>query len=148
LHAAAAKHLSRVCGSSAWYGTVFVLSPANSQWNEKVIYAFQSGAFDGESPQSGVVLDTAGNLLGTTPLGYATGGGTTGNGIVYELVPGNGGQWREKVLYGFCALNYCADGATPNAPVLIDKADNVYGTTSSGGLSQTYGVVFALAPRT
>jgi uncharacterized repeat protein (TIGR03803 family) len=38
---------------------------------------------EGTSPGAGVILDTAGNVFGTTDFGGATGGGT-----VYEITPG------------------------------------------------------------
>jgi uncharacterized repeat protein (TIGR03803 family) len=128
-------------GNSTGDGTVFELSPStNGQWNLSPLHDFQNSPTDGAGPQSGVVLDASGNLFGTTAYGYAGNHGT-----VYEVTKGVGGLWQERTLYGFCALSFCADGSTPNAPLIIDKAGNLYGTTSSGGLFQTWGVVFALA---
>jgi hypothetical protein len=42
------------------------------------------------------------------------------------------GQAQEKLLYSFCQQPNCADGATPEGNVVIDKQGNVYGSTYSG----------------
>jgi uncharacterized repeat protein (TIGR03803 family) len=112
-------------------GTVFELSPgANGTWKEKILYSFTYGA-DGGSPFAGVVLDSQGNLYGTTEEGGIAssncGGGSCG--VVYELSPGSNG-WKENVLYSFTGAG---DGATPMAPVVLDSAGNIYGTATGGG---------------
>jgi uncharacterized repeat protein (TIGR03803 family) len=68
-------------------GTVFKLSPGkNTTWNYKVVYSFHSdhnlGQFDGCHPSSGLVLDSAGNLYGTT-----LSGGDWDLGAVYQIAP-------------------------------------------------------------
>jgi uncharacterized repeat protein (TIGR03803 family) len=127
-------------------GTVFELSPGEGgQWVETVLYNFQGGSRDGSNPVAGVILDKSGNLYGTTEYGYEAVG--INNGIVFQLVHESGSQWKENVLYGFCASpNYCADGASPYAALVFDKAGNLYGTTFLGGAFQTFGVVFGLTP--
>jgi uncharacterized repeat protein (TIGR03803 family) len=53
-------------------GTVFELSPPSSPgapWIETVIYSFQGSPSDGARPATGLVLDSTGNLYGTTSLG-------------------------------------------------------------------------------
>jgi uncharacterized repeat protein (TIGR03803 family) len=70
---------------SIW-GSVFELSQkAGGTWNETVLHEFPFPVVfytDGYAPESGVILDSLGNLYGTT-----TGGGTHGGGIVYEITP-------------------------------------------------------------
>jgi uncharacterized repeat protein (TIGR03803 family) len=83
-----------------------------------------------------VILDAAGNLYGTT-----YGGGGVGGGTVFKVARGTGGQWQERVLYSFNMF----DGFLPSAPLVFDKAGNLYGTTSGGGPVDA-GVVFALTP--
>ena len=126
-------------GGVGGWGTVFELSPNGSGgWNETVLYSFTGGA-DGQHPESGVVLDSAGNLYGTTQYG-----GATGFGVVYELSP-NGGSWTETVLYSFCSADFsCTDGALPHSNLITDHSGNLYGTTLSGG-SGGYGTVFELS---
>lgn len=50
---------------------------------------------------------------------------------------------REQVLYSFCPLNGCPDGAEPFAGLVFDSAGNLYGTTEGGGAA---GTVFELMP--
>ena len=60
-------------------GTVFELTPnAAGDWTEKLLHVFeQSGKpMDGLLPYSGLVLDAARNLYGTTAYGGAYGAGT------------------------------------------------------------------------
>ena len=70
-----------VLGGSGRNGTVYRLMPgSNNQWTHTVLYGFTNGT-DGGQPGSGVVLDDAGNLYGTT---FA--GGAYHQGVVYEIV--------------------------------------------------------------
>ena len=64
-------------------GTVFKLSPeTNNRWKFSVVYSFDQSGGDGCSPTSGVVLDAAGNIYGTTEYG-----GWYSWGTVYEIIP-------------------------------------------------------------
>jgi uncharacterized repeat protein (TIGR03803 family) len=126
-------------------GTVFELSPSgDGKWREKVLYAFNGGA-DGANPESGLILDAAGNLYGTTPYGGNSGSscGYGGCGTVFELTPNADGSWREILLYAFRGN---PDGAGPVGTLVFDKAGNLYGTTYEGGDYQ--GTVFKLSPPT
>ena len=49
-------------------GTAFELTPSGGGWTESILHNFGSGN-DGLSPYAGVVLDTAGNVYGTTLYG-------------------------------------------------------------------------------
>jgi uncharacterized repeat protein (TIGR03803 family) len=90
-----------------------------------------------------VIQDAQGNLVGTTQFG-----GQFGRGTIFQLTPAKK-RWRQKVLYSFCAQDSCADGAIPAAPVSIDSAGNIYGTTSAGGqYVPDGGTVFELHRRT
>jgi uncharacterized repeat protein (TIGR03803 family) len=107
-------------------GTVFELEPAQGGgWTEKVLHSFGSGT-DGFNPWGGLVMDSAGNLYGTT-----VDGGSQGHGVVFELSPGAGGNWTEKILHSF--VNNGADGVYPYATLILDSAGNLYGTTGYGG---------------
>lgn len=66
-------------------GTVFKLTPSGK---ESVLYSFCAQVYcpDGARPYAGVVLDSKGNLYGTTYFG-GTAGGTFDGGIVFKLVP-------------------------------------------------------------
>lgn len=124
-----------ISGGSAGYGTVFELTPGSSgTWTESVLYSFSNGK-DGGIPFFGLVLDSAGNLYGTTESG-----GLYGFGTVFELIAGTTGTWTEKVLHSFTGGN---DGATPVGGLVFDSVGNLYGLTISGGLHD-YGVAFKL----
>jgi uncharacterized repeat protein (TIGR03803 family) len=98
-----------------------------------VLYTF-TGAADGGGPEAGVILDSAGNLYGTTPNG-----GSAGAGLVYKLDTAG----HETVLYNFTGG---VDGANPIAGVIRDSNGNLYGTTQSGGAASFdyQGVVYKL----
>src|SRR5271165_2985890 len=132
-------------GGAHSVGIVFELSPGagpGGAWTEKVLYSFQGGAPDGANPERvTLVWDAKGNLYGTTKFGGAYGSGTTG-GTVFELSPGTGGAWTEKLLYSFGSGT---DAAEPVAGVTLDAAGNLFGTTLYGGIYGG-GTVYELSP--
>jgi uncharacterized repeat protein (TIGR03803 family) len=89
---------------------------------------------------AGLVLDSAGNLYGTT-----SNGGVYGYGTVFQLVRTSSGNWVGKTLHSF--NNNGTDGYQPIAGLAIDAAGNLYGTTSSGG-TYGWGTAFKLKPST
>ncbi|MGA2902598.1 MAG: choice-of-anchor tandem repeat GloVer-containing protein [Candidatus Korobacteraceae bacterium] len=115
-------------------GTAFELTPSDGGYTESTLHSFGSG--DGLWPAAGVVLDTAGNVYGTTSWG-----GIDTFGTVYQLVPSRGG-WLENVLVNFDGPN----GEGPLGNLIIDASGNLYGTTSGGGERNGDSVVFKLAP--
>jgi uncharacterized repeat protein (TIGR03803 family) len=127
-------------------GTVFELSPSEGGgWTETVLYHFGHGNSDGAFPYSGLIMDRAGNLYGTTSNGGdASFLGGCYCGTVFELSPIEGGGWRETILHSF---GYGSDGAYPYfASVTMDAAGNLYGTTERGGIYGG-GTVFEMSPR-
>jgi len=116
-------------------GTVFKIS---SDGTATTFYNFctATGCKNGKYPQAGLILDTNGNLYGTT-----YGGGAHGQGTVFELSPSG----AETVLHSFCARTGCPDGSHPRADLVMDTARNLYGTTYSGG-TNSVGTVFKLSP--
>ena len=136
-------------GNSAMgYGTVFKLTTGtNGSYTESVLYSFQDGTADGQWPQAGLVTDSSGNLYGTT---YSGGSGDCldagiliGCGTVFKLTPGSSGSYTESLLHSF--QGGAADGASPEAGLIMDNSGNLFGTTFSGGPAVT-GTVFKLAP--
>jgi len=117
-------------------GTVYELMPVNGSWMESVIHSF-SGTLDGFNPETGVTLDGAGNLYGTTYYG-----GTYDAGIVYQLTPSESG-WTENILYEFGQDN--DPGTNPASGLIFDQSGNLYGATPTGG-SGGGGSVFELTP--
>jgi uncharacterized repeat protein (TIGR03803 family) len=104
---------------------------------ENTLYNFD-GNGDGMYPYCSPVFDSKGNLYGTTLLG-----GTHNAGMVFELSPGESGQWVETVLYEFTGKS---DGGYPMAGLVFDSEGNLYGTGENGGAYGT-GVVFELSPQ-
>jgi uncharacterized repeat protein (TIGR03803 family) len=120
-------------------GTVFELAPtASSSWKEKQIYAFGATQGDGSHPEGPLTFDDRHNLYGTT-----FNGGAYGEGSVFKLAPAGAGAWTETVLYSFAGD---ANGGTPSAGVVLDNAENLYGTAATAG-PYGYGDVFELSPQ-
>jgi uncharacterized repeat protein (TIGR03803 family) len=68
--------------STESYGAVYKLAPAaGGGWTESILYSFTDGS-DGGWPYSYLILDTAGNLYGTT-----SSGGNAQAGTVFEITP-------------------------------------------------------------
>lgn len=123
------------------YGTVFKVgaSAPHSAGIETILYTFTTSAArpvfsggDGTFPYAGLVMDTAGNLYGTTSEGGAYGFGT-----VFKVDTAG----TETVLHSFTG----SDGANPYAGLIFDAAGSLYGTTYNGG-AFGFGTVFKLAP--
>ncbi len=126
-------------GGNSDNGVVYKI---NSKGAETVLHTFAGGTKDGSSPQGFLVLDSAGNLYGTT-----SGGGAYGSGTVFEIAKtevekGKSRANVETVLYSF---SWQPDGINPVAGLAIDAAGNLYGTTFAGGASGN-GTVFELSP--
>jgi uncharacterized repeat protein (TIGR03803 family) len=123
-------------------GTVFELSrrPLTAEgWTLEVLHSFLNNNRDGTDPFAGVIVDKAGNVYGTTRDGGAEG---AAGGVVFELTLGKGGDWAEKILYGFPANR---DGCCSYAELIFDGAGNLYGTAAGDGGPPCYcGVVFEL----
>jgi uncharacterized repeat protein (TIGR03803 family) len=120
-------------------GTVFELSPSGKgQLTMTILHSFRPKAKDGEGPMASLTFDTSGNLFGTTVLG-----GKYGYGTVFELSPGAGGKWTEKVLLSFNSTGQI--GYFPVGNLTFDASGNLYGTASQGGI-YGLGVVFELSP--
>jgi uncharacterized repeat protein (TIGR03803 family) len=130
-------------------GLVFRLSKVSGVWKETVLHKF-TGGNDGYYPNS-LVLDSAGNVYGTTMNGGGRGGPCnqgTDCGVVFQLTPVATGTWPEKILYRFGGGN----GVGPDA-LAFDSHGNLYGTTRNGGGGSATcaptggcGVLFELTP--
>jgi uncharacterized repeat protein (TIGR03803 family) len=135
----AAGHLygTTMAGGAHAFGTVFELAPdaTRTRWTQVVLYSFcaQHDCSDGAEPVAGLIRDAGGRLHGTT-----RGGGLSGLGTVFELVPA-AATTTESVL-----LSFGPDGAGPLG-LIRDAAGHLYGTTGSGG-AEGWGTAFELIP--
>jgi hypothetical protein len=124
-------------------GAVFKLSPPKAkggQWTEKVLHAFKGGT-DGANPNGGLVLDSRGDVFGTTYIGgyNCPHNSNQGCGTVFELHPPStkGGAWAEKIIHRFNPAN--SHEAWPMAGLIVDRNGRLFGTTHED-------TVFRLAP--
>jgi uncharacterized repeat protein (TIGR03803 family) len=128
-----------VFGGAGGNGTLFKIAPDGT---ETVLHAF-AGGNDGAAPFDRPLLDSKGNLFGTTTQGGGEHCGMYGCGSVFEVTP----QGKEKILYSFLGRDEgSGDGETPAASLIQDKTGNLYGTTERGG-SAGWGTVFRVSPR-
>lgn len=105
------------CGNGLGCGTVFKIDTAGTF---TLLYVFARGAAAGSGP-NGVIRDPAGNLYGTTRSG-----GSGFSGTVYGLDP----VGRVQVLHSFSGG---ADGGFSLAPLILNVAGDLCGTTATGG---------------
>jgi uncharacterized repeat protein (TIGR03803 family) len=124
---------------------VFELSPnGGGDWHLTILHTFaappKDGSLptkDGSLPRGTPVLDSAGNVYGTTSQG-----GAKGYGIVYKLTLGTNGQWKEKILHTFPTDS--TDGAFPDG-IVLNSAGAIFGNTRGGG-NDNGGTVYELSP--
>ena len=117
-------------GGSNGRGTVFKIASGT----ETVLYSFGATAADGVQPEAGLIMDSAGNLYGTT-----AGGGANGHGTVFKIGPSG----TETIVYSFGAS--ATDGQAPFAGLIMDSGGNLYGTTDGGGAHSNSGTVFKIS---
>jgi len=115
-------------------GTVYQLTPANGKWTESVLYNFTGQNGTGGNPYSGVVLDSSGNLYGTT-----LSGGINLAGTVFELSPAGSG-WQESTLFDFHSKK---NGVSPQGGLMLATSGALIGVTEADG-SRDGGTVYKL----
>jgi uncharacterized repeat protein (TIGR03803 family) len=122
-------------------GIVFEISGST----ETVIHRFRGGA-DGADPESGLDIDSSGNLYGDTDGGGTGCSGIGGCGTVFKLTS-SGSSYTQAVIYRFTGG---ADGSQPTGTPTVDGSGNIYGTTIAGGTtcdgSVQCGTVWKLTP--
>jgi uncharacterized repeat protein (TIGR03803 family) len=138
-----------VIGHYHWEGggAVWKLTPSGGEYTETILRSFKSGPLLlgccfairlPHNPWAGVVLDSSGNIYGTTEYGgsssYCTEKGGKGSqqgcGALFELARRpKKTDYKMEIPWIFSL----ADGAHPVTSLILDGG-NLYGTTPSGGL--------------
>ena len=133
-------------GGFPGFGIVFKLTPTSTGlWKEAILHTFRGSPSDGATPDSTLVLDSAGNLYGTTLQGGLKTKNpecSPGCGVVFKLTPTARGPWKETVIHRFTGK---LDGANPVAGLIRDSAGNLFGAAAGGGTTQL-GVAYELSP--
>jgi uncharacterized repeat protein (TIGR03803 family) len=149
-------------------GNIYGVTDAGGRYDSGVVYEYSPGTgkysvlYDfcrklrklrcrGRTPgRVKLVIDTAGNLYGTTEFG---GNNKMDGGVIFELSPGTR-RWHERLLHVFCQHGTCSDGACPldgltyagaAAGQAYDGVSPLYGTTDVGG-AFSEGTVFSIVP--
>lgn len=124
-------------------GVIFKLVPSNGSWTESVPYSFCPYNFcHGGWYPWGLTRTANGDVYSTTTYGgnffwpCVPGDGC---GAVFKFSPKSGAY---TTLHRFDGR----DGAFPNSAVVVDRQDNVYGTTVNDGAFGC-GTVFQLSPK-
>lgn len=114
---------------SGGYGTIFKMDSDGT-----LVWSVSLNGTNGDTPYSGVIQGTDGNLYGTTDWGGTNGG----NGTVFKITPAG----TLTSLYSFTGG---FDGFYPNGGLTQASDGNFYGTTYYGG-TNNQGTVFKITP--
>ncbi len=115
-------------GGASNGGTIFELAHGSSTITTLASF----NGTEGKYPKAALVMDSSGNLYGTTYSGE----GHLDDGTVFELAHGSGTITRLAFFDG-------TDGDEPEAALIMDSSGNLYGTTYGGGVSGD-GTIFEL----
>jgi uncharacterized repeat protein (TIGR03803 family) len=110
-------------------GSVFAMNTNGNASTFTNLYSF-TGGLDGASPMGEVII-SGGTLYGT-----ATGGGASGDGVIFSISTNGIGF---QTLYSFTGGN---DGSTPKGALTLG-ANVLYGATTAGGAGPNAGAIFS-----
>jgi uncharacterized repeat protein (TIGR03803 family) len=106
----------------ASYGSLNVTSNPFLIGSSVYVSTFVGAAGSGVEPGEGLVMDSSGNLWGTTLYG-----GTYDDGTIYEVITSTG------EINTVASFNGDTTGGNPTCKLAIDANGNLYGTTEWGG---------------
>lgn len=142
-------------GGAHQNGVIYELVKSGTTFTYHVLYSFSAcnstACVDGTTPLDRLIIDTSGNLYGTTVAGGTASGTTTSGGTVFKFLTAHK---IYRVLYSFCSLggNKCTDGGSPSSPLAYagqtsgtpyDGKSALFGTTDLGGANGE-GVLYQL----
>jgi uncharacterized repeat protein (TIGR03803 family) len=115
-------------------GTVFEIAKTDGGYASSPTTLVNFGGADGIDPDAALLVDSVGNLFGTTYLGGANGAGT-----VFEIAKTSGSYASTPTT--LVSLK-SKTGGMPMGGLIVDSAGNLYGTAGGGVGGQ--GTVFEL----
>lgn len=115
-------------GGGPGVGGVFRVTPQGRE--HSLLFG---SAPDGANPAAGLFI------LGNALYGTSQFGGSQNGGAVFKIQGAT-----ETVLYSFCSLPGCADGAQPVTAMIL-RGKSLFGTAQDGGANGTGGVVFQIS---
>jgi hypothetical protein len=121
--------MDSIGGSSRNEGTIFKLvrpSQSGGQWEETILHQF-TGAPDGNTPESTLVLTSTGKLVGTTSRG---GDHDMGTAFIAFPKESDDDPWGGKIVYSFGS--FFGDAINPNTGLLFAQG-KFFGATIGGG---------------
>jgi uncharacterized repeat protein (TIGR03803 family) len=129
------------CGTSLGCGTVFEIASGGTS---KILHSFDNRLpLEGKFPWADLLLDSQGNIYGTTYKGGDRSIFSQGYGTVFKIAP----DGTETILRAFAGRTF-GDGCLPLGGMVMDGQGNLFGTTWGcgiyGGLSKNGGVVFEI----
>jgi len=127
-------------GGADGEGTVFeiVATPTGYSSTPTTLVSFNNT--DGADLQGSLIVDSSGDLYGTT-----ANGGASGDGSVFEITDTLRGGGYSNTPTTLASFNNAGDGETPQGSLIADSAGNLYGTASYGGAPNYDGTVFEIA---
>jgi len=117
-------------------GTIFKISTSGSL---TILHSFARNGVDGLHPNSPLIQASDGNFYGVTPGG---GPDPLGAGTIFKMTPSG----SLTILHNFRDGSVTDDGGVPQGGLIQGSDGNFYGTTSGGGGTSQYGVVFKMTP--
>jgi uncharacterized repeat protein (TIGR03803 family) len=120
-------------------GTVFEITNSGGSYAIDPTTLVSFDGINGNRPYGGLVIDSSGNLYGTTTLG-----GTSNQGTIFEIV--NNGVNYSSIPTVLASFNG-PSGHLPFADLIADANGNLFGTADGGGAIDPlngFGTVFEL----
>jgi uncharacterized repeat protein (TIGR03803 family) len=125
-------------GGTANKGLLFELAKSGSGFATSITsLASFTGTANGQYPWGSPIIDSKGDIFGTTEVG-----GSNALGEVWELPAGS---TTLSILHTFTGN---PDGANPFAGVRMDSQGDLFGTTEAGGNSAGDGTIFEISSTT